>query len=267
MTNPLEDYAQSKEAAKAQRKQDELTLWKKWQDHGQKPEHLQPLLKLYEPVIAQKVRAWKAPNVPESAFKAELQTHLIKAMQKFDPTRGAALNTWIEAGLPKAMRYNNRYQNLAYIPEGQSGQIGKLQRARDALTEDLGRPPTTQEISQHLGMPVKRIDTILKAVKRDVPMGRSGGENYDYTAGAEHTTRGFEDQQIAVAQNILPEIFPGKPDMHLVFHHTFGTEGHAKLTTGQLAKKLGKTEPQISRMKTTMGNTLRHHMGLDEQDD
>lgn len=266
--NPLEEYEQSKTAAKEQRKADEVALWRTWKEGGEQPKHLQPLLKLYEPVFAQKMRQWKAPQVPAASFKAELQAHFIKALQNYDPSR-AALNTHVESRLPKAMRYNNRYQNLLYIPEGQSGQIGKLRKAQESLTEDLGRAPTTQELSQHLGMTPKRIDTILNAVKRDIPISHSGdAESYDYGLGTEGVGRGFEDQQIAVAQDILPKIFPNKPEMHTLFNHVFGTNGAAKITaTSALAKKMGKSPSQIARMKTTMGQTLRKHMGLEDDDD
>ena len=267
MTTPVDDYFQEKTSAKEQRKKHELDLWHRWKTEGQQPEHLKPLLDLYEPVIATKVRQWKAPTVPESAFRAELKSHIVKAFDSFDPNRGAALNTHVEARLPKAMRYNNRYQNLQYLPEGQSGQIGKIQKARDQLQEDLGRHPTTDELADHLGMTPRRIDTILKGVKRDIPMSRSGGsESYDYAAGGDHTGRQFEEQQIAVAQNVLHDIFPKNPDMHALFHYTFGTSGFPQVhSTGELAKRMGKSESQISRMKTQMGTTLRKHMGLDEE--
>lgn len=269
MSNPAEKYLQEKTSAKEQRKANELELWRKWKDSGEKPEHLKPLLKLYEPVFGAKVRAWKAKFVPESAFKAELQSQFVKALRTYDPTRGAAINTHVECRLPKAKRYNNRYANLAYIPEGQSGLIGKIQVAQNTLTDELGRAPTAEEIGDHIGETGKRVGTILKAVQKSIPLSRSGAPGaYDYAAGAEHTSRGFEDQQIAVAAQILPDIFPGKPDMHQLFNHTFGTNGHPLiLKTGDLAKKMGKTEPQISRMKTIMGDTLRKQLGLDEEDD
>jgi DNA-directed RNA polymerase specialized sigma subunit len=264
MTNPVEDYVKEKTAAKEQRKKHELQLWQTWKEQGEQPNHLQPLLKLYEPLLAQKVRLWKAPQVPESAFKAELQTHLIKAFQGYDPARGAAINTHVEKRLEKAKRYNNRYQNLAYIPEGQSGMIGSIAKARDVLTDQFGRAPTTDEIADHLSLTPKRLDTILKSVKRDIPMGRSAGaESYDYAAAGDRVGRGFEEQQIAVAQHILPTIFPNKPEMHDLFHYTFGTNEYPQVhSTGDLAKRMGKSESQVSRMKTVMGDTLREHMGL-----
>jgi hypothetical protein len=268
--NPVEAYEQVKAAAKEQRKADEVALWRRWKEGGEQPKHLAPLLKLYEPVFAKKTRDWKAPRVPESSFKGELHKHFIKALQKFDPNRNVALNTWVESMLPKAMRFNNRYQNLLYIPEGQAREIGKIQRATDALSEDLGRKPTSQEIAQHLGHPMtaKRVDTIRSAVRPAIPMSTSPDEAFDYGTGGEGQGRSFEDQQIAIAQNILPKIFPGKPEFHVLFNHVFGTNGAQKISsTTTLAKKMGKSQSQVSRMKTQMGTILRKHMGLEDDED
>jgi hypothetical protein len=56
--------------------------------------------------------------------------------------------------------------------------------------------------------------------------------------------------------------------MHTLFHKTFGTGGHARVSsTGALAKELGKSQSQISRMKTTMGTTLRKHLFADNEDE
>jgi DNA-directed RNA polymerase specialized sigma subunit len=269
MSDPVSNYFQLKEAAKVDRKAKEIQLWRHWKDNGEKPEHLQPLLKLYDPIVVQKTRMWKAKTVPEAAFKAELQTHIIKAFKNYDPNRGAALNTHVESRLHKAKRYNNRYQNLMYIPEGQSGKIGTLNKAKEKLQEELGREPSIEEIAHHTGMAAKRVKTIMDAQQFTVPMGRSAGEeSCDYGSGAETTAHQFQDAEIAIAQNILPTLFPGKPDIHQLFHYTFGTDGHPKISsTSVLAKKMGKSLSQISRMKTHMGMVLKSHMGLDDDDE
>lgn len=276
--NPLEDYLETKEAAKEQRKQNEIHMWQNWMSNGQKPEHLQPLLKAYEPVFAQKVRAWKPKMVPESAFHAELQSHAIKAFQSYDPSKGAALNTHVIGRLKKALRYGNLHANMGYLPEGQSAFIGPITKARDILQEELGREPTAHEIHGQLQqdpdndfrkLTPQRIETIQANMFRDIPMSRSAGQEggYDYSSAAKPADHAFEEQQIAVAQNILPEIFPNKPEMHTLFHYTFGTNGHPQVhSTGELAKRMGKTSPQISRMKSVMGATLKKHMGLDEDE-
>lgn len=269
MTNPLTDYFEEKAAAPSKRKEEDLQLWHAWNDNGRKPEHLEPLLNKYKGIVSQKVGQWKAPAVPESAFRAELQTHLIKAIESYDPAR-SALNTHVENRLQKAKRYNTRHQNFAYIPEGKARFIGPIDKARDILREDLGREPTHHEISAHLQksedgdyrkLTPAKVEEIQKARIRDVP-----DTMFETDPTQQHGS--FEDQQIEVAANTLHSIFPDKPEMHEVFHYTFGTGGYPKIpSTGALAKKLGKTDQQVSRMRTQMGTTLRKHMGLDRNDD
>lgn len=276
--SPVDEYFETKEAAKESRKQNELQVWQHWMNNGQQAAHLEPLLKAYEPVFAQKVRQWKPKMIPESVYNAELQKHAIKAFQSYDPTKGAALNTHVTNFLKKALRFGNLHANMGYLPEGQSAYIGAINKATDILQEELGRPPTPQEIHDHLQqdpdkdyrkLTPERITTIQTNMFRDIPMSRSGGVDagYDYSSAAKPSAHAFEEQQIAVAQNILPQIFPNKPDLHELFHYTFGTNGYPKISsTGELAKKMGKSQPQISRMKTIMGATLKKHMGLDEDE-
>ena len=268
MPNPLESYFLEKEAASKNRKADEITLLNKWKAGGERPIDLQPLLKLYDPVFNQKLRAWKPPNVPSAAFKAELQIHAIKAFKSFDPDRGAALNTHVENRLHKAKRYGNNGANLLRIPEGIAGGIGKINKAREKLTEELGHPPTTQEIAHHVGMPVKRVQTTIDAQHFTVPMGRSAGEEtYDYGSGSEATGHDFEDAQIAIAHQILPQLFP-RQEHRDVFLSIYGLDGHKQISgTGELAKHLGKSSSQIARAKTHIGNVLKAHMGFTSGDD
>lgn len=268
--NPLEAFFGQKTAEGTKRKEHEIALWQKWKDEGHKPEHLEPLLKLYEPVFNKKMSAWKAPMIPEAAFKGELQKHAINAFYSYDPSK-AALNTHVENTLRKALRFVNKHQNTAYIPEEKSRYIGDIRRAQDALTDELNREPTHDEIHAHMlkdpdkdfrKLTPKRIGEIIKAQRRDVPAGMFGGaEEFDYSAGSNVGGRAFEQQQIETAANILPTLFPNKPDMHQLFHYTFGTGGYPQITrTGALAKKMGKSESQIARMKTQMGDTLKPYM-------
>lgn len=254
--NPVGEFLSLKTAEVSSRKERELELWRQWKAGGKQPGDLDPLLKLYAPVINQKTVQWKAPAIPASAFKAELQTHLIKAFDKYDPNRGAALNTHVEIHLQKAKRYNNRFQNLAYIPEGQASHIGRIDKAKDELTEELGHAPSFAEIGKHLGMGAGRVETIQKARVRDIRAS-------DFEADPTERATNYEEQSLAVAKNILPQLFPDKPDMHELFHYTFGTGGYPQVSsTSELARRMGKSQSQISRMKTQMGTTLKERMGL-----
>ena len=244
--NPVESFLQTKEAA-VQKKRDwehnQLQLWKQTQD----PEHLQPLIQSYAPVINNKVRQFKAPSVNEAAFKAELTRHLIGAFESFDPSRGAQLATHVENRLRKAQRYNAKYQNVAYIPEGQSSHIGKINRATNELTEQFGRPPTHNEIADHLSMSPKLVSKVIGSQRRDV---RASSFENDPTEIAMH-----RDQEVLdlLEYNLTP-------DEKAVFSHIFGKNGAQKTdSTNVIAQRLNKSPSQISRLRTSLLEKYRKY--------
>lgn len=238
-TDPVDDLLLTKKAELQKKREQEiqqLNLWKQTKD----PAHLEPLLKAYEPLIAQKIRQYKAPSIPEAAMKAELQTHLIKSFETFKPDRGAQLPTWVNHNLQKAQRYNTRYQNTGYIPEGQTKYIGPIQRAQNELTEQFGREPTPDELGDHLGMPPKKVTKILGAMRKDIP------------------ASAFETDPTEMALQRDDEVLDLLPynlthEERTVFNHLYGREGHEQIqSTNDLAKKLGKSPPQISRLRTSI---------------
>jgi len=148
--NPVDDFLSFKTKEAADRAQQDLDLWSQWHEGGRKAEDLQPLMKRYQPLMNRKLNEWKAPAVSTAAFKAELHKHFYNAAENFDPDRGVAFNTYLQRRLEKAKRFNSKYQNVGYIPEGKARYIGPIQVAQNELQEDLGRPPTAKEISKHL---------------------------------------------------------------------------------------------------------------------
>lgn len=239
-SNPVDDLLLTKEAELQKKRREELGHLETWRSNGKQPEHLEPLIKAYEPLVAQKIRLWKAPAVPEAAFRAELQKHLIGAFESFDANRGAQLNTHVENRLQKAKRYNIRFQNIGYIPEGQARLIGPIQKAQNELAEQFGRDPTADEIGDHLGMQPKRVARIMQSQRRDIPA--SAFE----TDPAEMALQ--RDDEVL---SLLP--FNLTQDERTVFNHLYGREGHQQLqSTNDLAKKLGKSPSQISRLRTSI---------------
>ena len=72
-STPVDEFEDYKSKEAAEKAQKDLALWNSWHESGRKPEALQPLMKRYEPLLNNKVREWKAPQVNQAAFKAELQ--------------------------------------------------------------------------------------------------------------------------------------------------------------------------------------------------
>ncbi len=236
---PIEDFLLTKEAELKKKREEEigqLNLWKQ----TKQPEHLQPLLRAYEPVISQKMRQYKAPSIPDSAFKAELTKHLIGAFDSFDPNRGAQLNTHVVNRLRQAMRYNARFQNVAYIPEGQIAQIAPIQKAQNELTEQFGRDPTVDEIADHMGRTPKFVNRVLTSQRRDIPA------SMFETDPAE--TGLARDEEVL---SLLPHSL--NPQENQVFSHLYGDKKHLHPgSMGGLAKQLGMSNSQLARVHTSI---------------
>lgn len=241
--NPIDDALEAKEKLAADKAAKHLDLWQTWNSNGRSPEHLEPLLKQFQPVINNFSNQWKAPTIPKSAMEMELMGHVVKAFETYNPNKGASLNTHVNVRVQKAKRYVVRHQNMAYIPEQKSYAIGPIQRAESNLSEELGRPPTPKEIADHLGMSVKHVLTTQKSLIRDIPGSAFESDPFP--------SLGSRQQEVL---SMLPQVLSAqeKSVFDLVFHPT-----NPVTDTSLIAKRLGKDNSAISRIKSSIIDKIK----------
>jgi DNA-directed RNA polymerase specialized sigma subunit len=260
--NPVSTFLTEREKNAARRAEQDLNMWQAWDQGGRKADDLKPLLKRYNSLFNRKTREWKAPAVSPEAFKGELQKHFIRAVKTYDPNRGAALNTHVQHRLQKAKRFNARYQNVGYIPEGQARYIGKIDRATNEFQEQGINPSSAQlarrvnEMEQADGRTANltgaKITRIQTARRKDVP---SSAFETDPTS----MSMVREQDVIRLMQRRPNEYF--NKDEAQVFNHIYGTKGHRKITsTKDLAKQIGTSQSRISRLKTSIGKKIKSNL-------
>lgn len=250
--NPAEEFLEQKHKVASRKAEGDLELWHAWHQGGRTPELLDPLLRRYEPLLNRKVTEWRAPNVAPTAFKAELTKQFIQAAHNFEPERGVAFNTHVQTRIRKAQRFNSKYQNIGYIPEDQARHIGPLRSAQNELTDELGRDPTHAEIANRMGMPVKKVTTLLGVLRKDVP-----ASHYETDPAAFSTGR--EADIVRLIQRRPTEYLTAEETA--VFNHIFGTNGARKITdTTGIAAQLGLSQPKVSRLKTSIANKVKKHL-------
>lgn len=232
--NPVDDYLLEKNAARDQK---DLQAWQAWKADPT-PDNLQPLMQRFDSVFSKTQGRLKAPNVNPTAFRANMMGHALEAFNKFDPNRGASLRTFVTGTVQnRAQRFNTQQQNLAHIPEAKAGLIGPIDKARDELTEQLGRAPSFAEIGSHIGKPAKLVQEIQGLRRADIsasafesdPVSRSGSRH---------------DEVVGLLRSSLAN------DEQAVFDYMYGQNGKPTVTsTGQIAQRLGKSPSQISRIR------------------
>ena len=86
-------------------------------------------------------------------FIGEGHVTLMRAVEKFDPSKGAKLSSyaawWIKQSMRRALANQAR---TIRIPVQSATKISKIQAARTKLTEDLGREPSDKEIAVEVNL-------------------------------------------------------------------------------------------------------------------
>lgn len=244
--NPIDEALDAKEKVAAQRRAKDVQMWEQWKK-APTPDTLRPLMNRFEPVLRSKVQMWKAPGVNEAAFKANLRIHTMDAFNTFNPEK-AGLRTHLENRLKKSMRFNVQQQNYAYIPEAKAGRIGDVARATDELGEELGRTPTPVEVADFLNPNLSKRQQLSPKKVQQIQQAQFGdviGSSFE----SDPTPRAISREREVVGL-LRPAL---NAEQQKVYDHLYGANGAQQTTsTTQLAKLLGKSPSQVSRLRTAI---------------
>lgn len=222
-------------------KQKEIELWKKWKSEKTN-ENLSPLLKSVEPIITTHVNKLSG-NLPRSAIRAQAIKLTIDAFDNYDPTK-AQLNTHLYSRLQKLNRYVYEHQNIGTIPEPRIIQIGTYNRVRSNLEDQLGRPPTTQELADELKWSKKQLDLLEKEMRKDLV------QDFSYV-NVSDDSRADIDEHLALLHSELHGTDKA------VMEYLYGMDGKPVLSNSDIAKKLNISQSMVTQIKTRLANRLR----------
>ena len=109
---------------------------------------------------------------------------LMKAVDKFDYRRGYKFSTyatwWVRQAITRAIADQAR---TIRIPVHMIETINKLVRLQRQMQQDLGREPTTEEISKKMDLPVGKVRKILRIAQEPISLETPVGEEEESHLG------------------------------------------------------------------------------------
>jgi RNA polymerase sigma-B factor len=171
---------------------------------------------------------------------------LVKAVDRFDPRRGAAFSTFAVPTIVGELRRHFRDKTWSVHVTRRAKELYQaVSGVADDLTSVLGRSPTVAEIAHHAGM---TIDETLEALEvrdcyRGVPLEPTADDDNAGSAAMGVDEAGFAAAEARCVVSSLLRTLPTERD-RLVVELRF-IEG---LTQSEIATRIGVSQVQVSRI-------------------
>jgi RNA polymerase primary sigma factor len=189
---------------------------------------------------------------------------LMKAVKKYDYTRGFRFSTyatwWIRQTISRAISDQAR---TIRVPVHMIDRIRQLYKANHNLEQKLGRQPTIEELAEKVGLPVERVQWIMKVSWLPLSLESPVGDEEDSELGQfiedEVSPTPLQSAYQTMLKEKLEEILSTlSPREARVLRLRFGLDDGTAYTLEEVGRKFGLTRERIRQIEGHALRQLRH---------
>ena len=245
--------------------QEEITLAARVKKGDKKAREL--MIKANLRLVVKIARTYEDYGMPLLDLINEGNIGLIKAVEKFNPRKGAKLSTysswWIKQGIKRALANQSKTIRL---PVHVVDKLFRLRQTSVKLREVLGREPTDQELGEELGYSTSKITQLRAAAIRptslDAPIGDDEeGSRIADVVRDEKTETPYEQLEWKTNINMLRGLLTGlEPRESEILSHRFGLNGDTEMTLDEVGQRFNLTRERIRQIQELALKKLRNQI-------
>lgn len=177
---------------------------------------------------------------------------LIKAVEKYDPSRKAKFKTYAQLIVKGAII--DEMRSLDWVPRSIHQKANQIEKATHHLQQKLGRDPTDIEVAKHLGVTIEKYDELVLRVRPAILLSLDKAAEEDQSGV--HISERIPDNKAMTSYEVaekkefgalLEEAIYKLPEQEktvLVLYY------YENLMLREIGKIMGVTESRISQIHT-----------------
>jgi RNA polymerase primary sigma factor len=196
---------------------------------------------------------------------------LTKAVERFDPSKGAKLSTyamwWIKQSIKRALANQSK---MIRLPVHLADKITKVRRVALQMNDELGREPTDDEVGEEIGIDGEKVTRLkslgVRPASLDAPMGDDDSIEFGETVGDETAQTPFEmlrDKNLLGEVDDLIGVLDNR-EKKIIFQR-FGLDGGEPKTLEDVGKDFGVTRERIRQLQNAALAKLRRALSKKEE--
>jgi RNA polymerase primary sigma factor len=196
---------------------------------------------------------------------------LMKAVDRFDPSKGAKLSTyaawWIRQSIKRAL--SNQSKTIR-LPVHLGDKISKMRRVALQMSEELGREPTNDELGEEIGIASGKVSQLktssIRPASLDAPISDDDLTEFGESVGDEEARTPFEllrDKDLHNEVGGLLEVLNDREKK--IITQRFGFNGGKRKTLEEVGEKLGVTRERIRQLQNIALSKLRRALSQKER--